>query len=336
MNPSELGTQVVQEFHGIFEKAPDWLVRSPGRVNLIGEHTDYNGGLVFPFAIDKAIHMAARQTEGGESVLQALDFGETIRFSPTQLPAPTKGHWCNYLIGVMDQFRLRGLQLPSLEIAFSGDLPRGGGLSSSAALENAVAVLLNQLAGNPFERPELAKISQAAEHKYAGVRCGIMDQFVTLMGKTGQGLVLDCRTMEHRPAPLTLNSHHFVLCNSNVKHSLADSAYNTRREECESALTKLREIWPELPDLRAVTTNQLESSRSRLSDPEYRRALHQVEENRRVERTEQAFQANDLPLVGSLMSASHVSLDCNFEVSCPELNFLAIQFFSVLVIISHD
>jgi galactokinase len=324
MHDTEIREEVLSRFRSAFGEDPAFLVTAPGRVNLIGEHTDYNGGWVFPFAIDRSIVLAGGEAAGPASLI-AMDRDETVEFDPLSLPPPRPGHWSSYLIGVMAEFRNAGRRLPVIRACFAGTIPQGGGLSSSAALANCMALLLDRLTGSGMPRETLALYSQAAEHHYAGVRCGIMDQFATLLCERGKGLLLDCRTRAYRHVPLAIDPYRFVLCNSMVKHQLASSGYNDRRRECESALAGLRGLFPDMADLRDCTSGRLESARHLLTDIEYRRVLHQVEENRRVLDAEAALRAGDIAGLGRLMAASHASLARNFEVTSPEQDFLAAE-----------
>lgn len=300
---------------------PIILVVSPGRVNLIGEHTDYNGGYALPFAIDRHIALAAAPA-AGPIRLFALDRGECVEFSQDQLPPPRRGHWSDYLVGMLAEFRAAGLPVPAAEIAFTGDIPSGGGLSSSAALATAMGLALDRLAGTRLPRESLALMAQATEHRYAGVRCGIMDQYAVLLCREGHGLLLDCRTRAWRQVPIVPAGHRFLLCNSMVKHALSSSAYNDRRRECEEALEILRKEEPDLADLRDCTGALLERNRAALGDARYRRVRHQVGENARVLAAEAALQHGDMVALGTLLSASHSSLASDFEVSSPEQDFL--------------
>jgi galactokinase len=316
--------EIVSRYRDRFGSDPDHLVAAPGRVNLIGEHTDYNGGWVLPFAIDRYMRMAI--SEGKDrSVLLAVDRGESVEFDSRELPPPRPGHWSNYLLGVLAQFKQAGYDLPQVNACFTGDIPEGGGLSSSAALENCMALALDRLTGARLTRESMALYSQAAEHEYAGVLCGIMDQFSTLLCERGNALLLDCRTRAYRQVPLRIHPYRFVLCNSMVKHELAESGYNDRRKECESALGKLREGFPDLLDLRDCPRETLEVSRDRLTQTEYRRVLHQVDENIRVMAAVGALRDGDLGTLGILMAASHASLSGNFQVSSPEQDFLVAE-----------
>jgi galactokinase len=300
---------------------PGILVVSPGRVNLIGEHTDYNGGFALPFAIDRHIALAAAPSAGPVRLF-ALDRGESVEFPLDELPPPRRGHWSDYLVGMLAEFRAAGLAVPAAEIAFTGDIPSGGGLSSSAALATAMGLALDRLAGTRLPRESLALMAQATEHRYAGVRCGIMDQYAVLLCREGHGLLLDCRTRAWRQVPIAPAGHRFLLCNSMVKHALSSSAYNDRRRECEESLEILRKDEPDLADLRDCTGELLERNRAALGDARYRRVRHQVRENARVLAAEAALEDGDMGALGTLLSDSHASLASDFEVSSPEQDFL--------------
>jgi galactokinase len=301
--------------------SPEIVVVSPGRVNLIGEHTDYNGGWVLPFAIDRHIALAA--APGGDRTrLYALDRGESIEFAPDELPAPRHGHWSDYLVGMLAEFRAAALPVPAVSIAFAGDIPAGGGLSSSAALSTGMGLALDRLAGSRLSREAIAAMAQATEHRYAGVRCGIMDQYAVLLCREGNGILLDCRSRAWRHVPIAPAGHRFLLCNSMVKHELASSGYNDRRRECEEALGILRRSDPTLVDLCDCTQEMLERNRAALGGMRYRRVRHQVGENARVLAAERALAKGDMRALGMLLSASHASLTADFEVSSPEQDFL--------------
>ena len=300
---------------------PGIIAISPGRVNLIGEHTDYNGGWVLPFAIDRHIALAAAPASR-RTRLFALDRGESVEFDPRDLPSPRRGHWSDYLVGMLAEFRAASLPMPALDVCFAGDIPEGGGLSSSAALATAMGLALERIAGASLARESIALMAQATEHRYAGVRCGIMDQYSVLLGRDGYGLLLDCRTGAWRQVPIAPAGHRFLLCNSMVKHELSSSAYNDRRRECEESLAILRAERPEMEDLRACTAEMLERNREALGATRYRRVRHQVNENARVLSAEAALAAGDMEALGILLSASHASLAGDYEVSSPEQDFL--------------
>jgi galactokinase len=226
------------------------------------------------------------------------------------------------LVGLLAEYRAACFPVPAAEFAFAGDIPAGGGLSSSAALATAMGLALDRLAGTGLSRETIALMAQATEHRYAGVRCGIMDQYAVLLCRSGRGILLDCRTLEWRHVTIAPAGHRFLLCNSMVKHELSSSAYNDRRRECEEALGILRRLEPELPDLRGCTRGLLERSRSALGGIRYRRVRHQIEENARVLAAEAALRSGDPAALGTLLSASHASLAGDFEVSSPEQDFL--------------
>ena len=311
---------------GTFQKRYGYapvLVRAPGRVNLIGEHTDYNGGFVLPAAIDKEIVFAVGLNgmktarlyshDKGEAHEVPLD-GETVR--------PGKLLWANYLLGVVAQFQQRGVAVPGFDCVFGGNVPMGAGLSSSAAVECGLAFALDMLLHTGLSRLELACMSQRAEHEFAGVQCGIMDQFASLFGRPGQVVRLDCRSLEYEYFPFESDAYHLVLCNSGVKHSLASSEYNTRRAECEQGVAALRQHYPQVQTLRDVTLAQLEAHRAEIAPVVYQRCRYVVEENLRVEAACQYLMAGDMAAFGRQMFASHAGLRDDYAVSCAELDAL--------------
>ena len=317
-------TSVPQRFQQQFPGAPPLLVRAPGRINLIGEHTDYNAGLVLPAAIDLEISFAVRLNETGRINLVASDLDETYAVAADAV-APGPLPWANYLLGVVAQLQARGHAVPGFDCVFGGRIPLGAGLSSSAAIECGLAFALNELLALGLSRLELARVGQLAEHTYAGVQCGIMDQFASLHGRAGQVLRLDCRSLAHEYFALDTGQVDVVLCNSGVKHELADTAYNTRRAECYAGVAVLRRFYPEVQSLRDATLPMLAALHEalRAAGPDvYRRCAYVVRENLRVEATTQALLANDLTRVGRLLYDSHAGLRRKYEVSCPELDAL--------------
>ena len=299
------------------------LVRAPGRVNLIGEHTDYNGGFVLPAAIDKEIVFAVGLNGRGHTRLFSLDKEEAYELERANEPVrPGPTLWANYLLGVVAQFQQQGVTVPGFDYVFGGNIPMGAGLSSSAALECGLAFALNQLLHTNLSRMELARISQRAEHTFAGVQCGIMDQFASLFGRAGQVVRLDCRSLEYEYFPFDSAAYHLVLCNSGVKHSLATSEYNTRRQECEEGVAMLRQHFPEIQSLRDVTLPQLATHRAGLRPVVYRRCCYVVQENQRVAAACQQLAAGDMAAFGQQMYASHAGLRDDYEVSCSELDAL--------------
>ena len=315
-----LSQSIATAFQRHFGYAP-LLVRAPGRVNLIGEHTDYNGGFVLPAAIDKEIYFAVGLNNGPEARLYSYDKDDHYSV-PLDQVAPSQHLWANYLLGVVAQFQQRGLAVPGFDCVFGGNIPIGAGMSSSAAVECGLAFALNELLHAGLDRMTLAHMGQTAEHEYAGVRSGLMDQFASLFGRAGHVVRLDCRSLEYEYLPFNAEDYHLVLCNSGVKHALASSEYNTRRRECELGVALLQRYYPEVHTLRDATAAQLDRHREELGEVVYRRCQYVVQENRRVEKTCQALLAGDMTTVGEQMYASHAGLRDQYEVSCRELDVL--------------
>ena len=315
-----LSQSIATAFQSHFGYAP-LLVRAPGRVNLIGEHTDYNGGFVLPAAIDKEIYFAVGLNDRAEARLYSHDKDDHYTVPMDQV-APSQHLWANYLLGVVAQFQKRGLAVPGFDCVFGGNIPIGAGMSSSAAVECGLAFALNELLRAGLDRMTLAHMGQTAEHEYAGVRSGLMDQFASLFGRAGHVVRLDCRSLEYEYLPFNAEDYHLVLCNSGVKHALASSEYNTRRRECELGVALLQRYYPEVHTLRDATAAQLDRHREELGEVVYRRCQYVVQENRRVEKTCQALLAGDMTTVGEQMYASHAGLRDQYEVSCRELDVL--------------
>ena len=315
-----LSQSIATAFQSHFGYAP-LLVRAPGRVNLIGEHTDYNGGFVLPAAIDKEIYFAVGLNDRAEARLYSHDKDDHYTVPMDQV-APSQHLWANYLLGVVAQFQKRGLAVPGFDCVFGGNIPIGAGMSSSAAVECGLAFALNELLRAGLDRMTLAHMGQTAEHEYAGVRSGLMDQFASLFGRAGHVVRLDCRSLEYEYLPFNAEDYHLVLCNSGVKHALVSSEYNTRRRECELGVALLQRYYPEVHTLRDATAAQLDRHREELGEVVYRRCQYVVQENRRVEKTCQALLAGDMTTVGEQMYASHAGLRDQYEVSCRELDVL--------------
>ncbi|CAL2082747.1 galactokinase [Tenacibaculum sp. 190524A02b] len=311
----KLRNSVQQAFVDKFEQEPI-LVFSPGRINLIGEHTDYNEGYVFPAAIDKGIYLAIQKSTS-VSCIKALDKEETYVFDTNSIKPSGKGGWENYLLGVVSEMQKKGKQIPNFNVIFSGDIPDGAGLSSSAALENSMAFGLNTIFDLGFTKKELILISQLAEHNYVGVKCGIMDQYASMFGEEGKAIHLDCRSLEGVSYPINLNQFELLLINTNVKHSLSDSAYNDRRKVCEKVANLL-----EVSALRDVVEKDLISLKETITNEEYAKALYVLEENQRTIQATESLVDNDIKTLGNLLFASHKGLSEKYKVSCPELDFL--------------
>lgn len=312
---------VATAFQRHFGYTAPLLVRAPGRVNLIGEHTDYNLGFVLPAAIDREIYFAVGLNNGSEIRLVSQDLNDCCTVAVDQLRR-TDTQWANYLLGVAAQLQQRGVVLAGFDCVFGGNIPVGAGLSSSAAVECGLAFALDQLLGAKLDKMTLAQAAQKAEHEYAGVMCGLMDQFASLFGRPGHVVRLDCRSLAYEYFPFDTRACRIVLCNSGVKHSLADSAYNQRRQECEQGVAVLRRHYPEVQSLRDVTPDMLVAHRAEFDPTVYRRCAYVVAENQRVLQAGEALQRHDLAALGQLMYASHAGLRDDYEVSCPELDAL--------------
>ncbi len=294
------------------------LYTSPGRINLIGEHTDYNGGFVFPGAVDKGI-VAAIRLNGTDKVRAfALDLNESAEFGLNEQDKPAQS-WACYIFGVCREIIKRGGVIGGFDTVFAGDVPLGAGMSSSAALESTFAFAINQLYNLGIEKFELARIGQSTEHNYCGVKCGIMDQFASVHGKAGHLMRLDCRSMEYSYFPFdpTKHGYRLMLVNSCVKHELVGSPYNDRRASCERVAAVLGQEF-----LRGATMEQLESIKDQISEEDYLRARYVIGEEQRVLDVCDALERDDYQTVGERMYQTHWGMSRDYEVSCEELDFL--------------
>ncbi|MGK0190399.1 MAG: galactokinase [Verrucomicrobiales bacterium] len=305
-------------FHEIFSRPPEHSARAPGRINFIGEHVDYQNGLVMPAAIDRYVYAEAAANQLQElHIYSSMQNGAPLVFSIDSLvPIDGQNSWANYVIGVVEKYRNTELRVPGFDIAFHADLPLGAGLSSSAALESATALIIESLTGTQKTAVERALLCQAAEHDFAGVPCGIMDQLAVNAGIAGHALTIDCRTLDVSPSPMPEDMA-IIVVDSKVKHALADGEYAKRKADCETAAAAL-----EIDTLRDATLAQIELMKPDLGDRVYRRARHVVTEIERVRSFSDALQAGDTVAIGLQMAASHASLRDDFEVSCPELDAL--------------
>ena len=293
------------------------LVFSPGRINLIGEHTDYNEGFVFPAAIDKGIMLAIQKSDADTSQVLALDKKEHYAFDTTAIVPVANGGWRNYILGVVAEIQNLGLKVKSFNSVFAGNIPAGAGLSSSAALENSFVFGLNTLFDLRLSKRQMITISQKAEHHFAGVKCGIMDQYASMFGVEDSALLLDCRSISSKAFQIDFKDYELLLVNSNVKHDLVESAYNDRRAVCEQVSAQL-----DVPFLRDVTKTVLRGIRKDLSTEDYDKALYIVEENERVLAFSKAILDEDLQTLGTLLYQSHEGMRDKFKISCKELDFL--------------
>ncbi len=296
---------------------------SPGRINLIGEHTDYNGGFVFPGAIDKG--MIAEIKPNGTDKVRAfsIDLNDYVEFGLREEDAP-KASWARYIFGVCREIIKRGGTIQGFDTTFAGDVPLGAGMSSSAALESTYAFALNDLFQLGIDKFELAKIGQATEHNYCGVNCGIMDQFASVFGKAGHLIRLDCRSLEYKYYPFDPEAagYKLVLLDSVVKHELASSAYNKRRQSCEHVVEAIRRRHPEVEYLRDATMEMLGEVKGEVSAEDYMRAEYVIEEIQRVLDVCEALEKGDYETVGQKMYGTHYGMSKLYEVSCEELDFL--------------
>jgi galactokinase len=300
---------------------PDAAAYAPGRVNLIGEHTDYNEGFVLPAAVDRGVAVAARRVAGGTFTLHAADLGERCAFAGATLERDPAHPWADYFKAVVWALAKRGIDVPSCEAVVTGDLPRGAGLSSSAAYEVATALVLARLGGFELPSLDLAMLAREAENGFVGVACGIMDQMASTFGEQGSALLLDCRSLAHETVQIP-SGLKVVVVNSGVRHALASSEYNQRRAECEEGVRILASLRPDIRSLRDVSAEDEARFFALLPSVVRKRCRHVVSENARVLEAVAAMRTGDLARLKSLMAASHVSLRDDYEVSCPELDIL--------------
>jgi galactokinase len=309
-----------ERFHEMYGSEP-LIVRAPGRVNLIGEHTDYNDGFVMPAAIGYYTWVAAAKRN--DRVVEAYSerFKEKITLSLDRLSGPPQRHWSDFIRGTAATLQAAAHSLSGIDLLIEGDVPLGAGLSSSASLEMATALAMTSISGVKVDRLELVKLCQKTEHQYVGTLCGIMDQFVSAFGKAGHSLMLDCRSLEYKTLPLPSNVS-LVVCNSMVKHELASGEYNRRRADCVRGVEQLRTHFPKVHALRDVEIKDLEAWKEEMEPKVYRRCRHVITENRRVVAAAQALQSGDAERFEHLMYRSHASLRDDYEVSCRELDLL--------------
>jgi galactokinase len=321
MAEHELYKKVAHAYTARFQQSPQLVVRAPGRVNLIGEHTDYNDGFVLPVAVDQAAWLAVGLTEEPWTTVRAVDMNnDEAVFSVAQVPASVGG-WSDYPKGVVWAFLERGLQPSNINAVLASDVPVGAGMSSSAAIELAFAFAWTKLCQFDIALPDLALLCQKAENQYVGVNCGIMDQMISACGKAGHAMMLDSRSLDRRYFPMP-EGVAIVVADSLVRRSLASSEYNVRRAQCEQAVTHLQAHVPEVAALRDVSLRNLERFGRGLPDVVYRRARHVVTENDRVLRFARALYGGDIDTAGVLMVEGHRSLRDDYEVSAPELDVL--------------
>ncbi len=306
-----------------FDETPR-LFRSPGRINLIGEHTDYNDGFVLPASVDKAVYFAILPRTDDRVLLHAIDLKETYEFRLNDLSKPAQ-EWAYYQLSVLDQLQKHKIQIPGFQTCFGGDIPVGAGMSSSAALECCLLFALNEIFGLGLDRLDIVKMAQKAENEYVGVKCGIMDQFASVFGKSQSVIRLDCRSLDYEYFRFPMDEYLLILCDTTVKHSLADSEYNLRRQECEKGVAILQKHHPEVHSLRDATPELVKQYETEMGPVVYRRCKYITEEIERVQQACALLLEDDLEGFGKKMYATHDGLQYEYEVSCPELDFLVAQ-----------
>jgi galactokinase len=316
-----LVNQVKDTFRRVFNSEPQIVVKSPGRINVIGEHTDYNNGFVLPAAIDKGVYIGISSRDDNNIELYSVDYNEkyntdtsTLTFGPEL--------WTNYILGVTRIINQKFEGIKGYNLVVVGDVPLGSGLSSSAALTCATSFALSKLFDLNLSKLEIAKVGQQTEHEAVGVRCGIMDQFASVFGQDNSLIKLDCRSLEYEYIPIELDGYEILLLNTNVKHSLASSAYNKRREACEAAVALVKEKYPQVESLRDVSIAQLDELVKDVSAEYYQKSKFVVEENERLLKATEALKANNIDSLGQLLYDAHWALSKEYEVSCDELDFL--------------
>ena len=312
--------QIQLLFQQVFDNEADLSVQSPGRINLIGEHTDYNNGFVLPAAIDKKVIVGIRKRDDDLIVMYAEAFEEKKEVKIPEMKP--QGDWADYMLGVVAQLIKKDYVVGGFEILLTGDIPIGAGLSSSAAVECATIFALNELFHFGLEKMEMVQMAQMAEHEYAGVKCGIMDQFASMFGKKDHLIKLDCRSLEYEYIPFQNQDFVLVLFNSNVKHALVDSEYNIRRNQCNEGVEMIRKYHPQINSLRDADTEMVEKYIRPQDELIYRRCHYVVSENIRLLQLCEALNHNNLDNCGKLMHETHLGLSEDYEVSCPELDLL--------------
>ncbi len=306
-----------------FNENPVFTIKAPGRINLLGEHTDYNGGFVLPAAIDKAIYFQLSSRSDLKLIVEAVDLEESVEFDNINEPEIKLSSWSLHLVGVILEIKKLGFTFShGLNVTFGGDIPNGAGLSSSAAVESGFGFALNEVFNLKLSKLQIAEIAQLTEHNFVGVKCGVMDMYASVFSKENSVIKLDCKTLSHEYLPIQEGDYQFVLVNSAVKHNLAESAYNERRQQCESGVITLNEKFGDIAFLRDANLDQLNEIKADISEVLYNRCKYVIEENNRVEAAVAILNNNDLEKFGNLMNQTHEGLSNLYEVSCSELDFL--------------
>ncbi|MGB9596152.1 MAG: galactokinase [Candidatus Poribacteria bacterium] len=312
--------RLIDSFKAKFDGIPDVIVRAPGRVNLIGEHTDYNDGFVLPIAIDRDIMIASRRREDKIIRLYSLDYDQSVEFGLDDIKYDDDKKWSNYPRGVAHFLQESEYAISGLDAVITGNIPIGAGLSSSAAMEVATAFTFEKICDLNIDPVQMALLCQKAENKFVGVNCGIMDQFISRLGKKDHALLLDCRSLEFELVPINLENIKIVVCDTGKKRGLVDSEYNSRRAECERGVKILEKFLPGITALRDIEIEDLKKYSSHIPEITEKRCLYVVKENIRVLESASAIKEDDLLKFGELMNESHIGLRDEYEVSCPELD----------------
>ena len=309
-------------FENIFQKTPDFTFLSPGRINIIGEHIDYNDGFVLPAAINKYICFAISKNDNSECTIIAKDLNETYQFNWNEELKPIDKMWANYILGVLHQLKEKEFVMQGFNMVFSSTIPMGAGLSSSAALECGVGFAMNSMFNLGLSKKELALIGQKSEHTFVGVNCGIMDQFASVFGKKNNVIKLDCNTLEYEYHKVDFKNYSLLLLDSNVKHTHLTSGYNVRRQEVEQGLSIIKHYFPEVKTFRNCNEKMVLELREKLGETLFKRCHFVVNEIQRVQDAVIAFENSDFKKLGELMSQTHIGLSKEYEVSCDEIDFL--------------
>jgi galactokinase len=309
-------------FENIFQKTPDYIFLSPGRINIIGEHIDYNDGFVLPAAINKYICFAISKNDNSECTIIAKDLNETYQFNWNEELKPVDKMWVNYILGVLHQLKEKEFVMQGFNMVFSSTIPMGAGLSSSAALECGVGFAMNSMLNLGLSKKELALIGQKSEHTFVGVNCGIMDQFASVFGKKNNVIKLDCNTLEYEYHKADFKNYSLLLLDSNVKHTHLTSGYNVRRQEVEQGLSIIKHYFPEVKTFRNCNEKMVLELREKLGETLFKRCHFVVKEIQRVQDAVIAIENSDFKKLGELMSQTHIGLSKEYEVSCDEIDFL--------------
>lgn len=312
--------QIELKFKALYGASPA-IFRSPGRINIIGEHTDYNEGFVLPAAIDKAVFVAISKRDDQEVHLHSIKYNESFTTNFSEIK-PGEKQWANYILGVVNEIQKLGLSFSGFNLVLDGDVPDGAGLSSSAALECVTAFALNEIFNLKLDKLTMVQISQNAEHNFIGVMCGIMDQFASMFGKKDHAIRLDCKTLAYKYVPVNIDGYKFVLFNTNVKHNLANSAYNNRRASCFKGVAWIKEKYAEVNSLRDANLPMLDECVKTKDMDVYQKCRFVVEEIERLKLACTDLENNNLKSLGKRMYETHIGLSKAYEVSCEELDFL--------------